>query len=189
MSVRPSRAGVLLACLFASAPSGYAGAIPCWLPPVSAPVIDRFREPSCAWCPGNRGIEYGTPEGAPVTAVSTGRVTYAGRIAGTVYVVVRHGDGRRVTYGNLSGESFDSGDLVVRGQHIGNAGGRLHLGVREDDRYVDPAQFLGRLVRAPRLIPTDGSSGNPAPPPQVTCGRSAGLALPLGTLSRWLTAR
>ena len=32
-------------------------------PPVAAPVVDPFREPPCAWCPGNRGIEYGPPAG------------------------------------------------------------------------------------------------------------------------------
>ena len=165
------RAGVMLAIVSAAIPFGAVDALPCWRPPVAAPITDPFRAPSCAWCPGNRGIEYGTSSGAVVRSVATGRVTYAGRIAGTVYVVVRHGDGRRVTYGNLAAESFDQGDLVVRGQFVGRAGGPFHLGVREGSRYVDPAPFIGRLVRRPRLIPADGGRGNPAPPPRLTCAR------------------
>jgi len=165
------RASLLAALVSTLVPAGAVRAAPCWRPPVAAPVADPFRKPSCAWCPGNRGIEYRTREGTSVTAVASGRVSYAGRIAGTVYVVVRHGDGRRVTYGNLSAVTFDTGDLVVRGQRIGRAVGRFHLGVREGERYVDPARFIGRLIRSPRLIPVDGRRGNPAPPPRLTCRR------------------
>ena len=167
--IRP--VSVLLAIVSATVPYGAVHALPCWRPPVTAPVTDPFREPSCAWCPGNRGIEYGTSGGATVRSVATGRVAYAGRIAGTVYVVVRHGDGRRITYGNLARESFDTGDLVIRGQLIGRTAGRFHLGVREGARYVDPAPFIGRLVHRPRLIPSDGGRGNPAPSARLTCAR------------------
>ena len=34
-------------------------------------------------------------------AVASGEVTFSGTVAGTRYVVVRHADGLRVTYGNL----------------------------------------------------------------------------------------
>lgn len=168
------RAGVALALIVVALPSGAAQALPCWYPPVTARVTDPFREPACTWCPGNRGLEYGTATGATVRAAATGRVTYSGTIAGTVYVVVRHGDGRRVTYGNLRAASFAIGDLVVRGRVIGRTAGRFHLGVREGDRYVDPAPFVGRLLRSPRLIPVDGRTANPAPPARLACGRSRG---------------
>jgi murein DD-endopeptidase MepM/ murein hydrolase activator NlpD len=161
--------GIVLAAIFLLVPSSIVHAAPCWPPPVAAHVSDPFREPTCAWCPGNRGIEFGTVRGAAVRAVATGRVTFAGTVTGTVYVVVRHGDGRRVTYGNLESESYDVGDLVVRGQRIGQAAGAFHLGLRDGDRYVDPWPYLGRYVRRPRLIPVDGSRGNPAPPPRLTC--------------------
>ena len=168
------RAAVALAFIVVALPSGAVHALPCWYPPVTARVTDPFREPACTWCPGNRGLEYGTATGATVRAAATGRVTYAGMIAGTVYVVVRHGDGRRVTYGNLRANSFDVGDLVVRGQVVGRAAGRFHLGVRERDRYVDPAPFIGQLIRSPRLIPVDGRTANPAPPARLTCRRASG---------------
>jgi murein DD-endopeptidase MepM/ murein hydrolase activator NlpD len=176
------RACSVLVVMSTSVPIGVADAGACWPPPVDAPITDLFRPPTCTWCPGNRGIEYGTSRGAPVRAVATGRVSYAGSIAGTVYVVIRHGDGRRVTYGNLLGESFDVGDLVVRGQIIGRAGGRLHLGVRDGERYVDPARFIGRLVSRARLVPVDGSRPNPAPPPRLSCAAGAGSANPVVTL-------
>ena len=151
-------------------PSGVVEGRACWTPPVTARVTDPFREPGCAWCAGNRGIEYGTVAGERVSAVATGRVTYAGTIAGRTYVVVRVADGRRVTYGNLASESFDVGDLVIRGQLVGRAAGRFHLGVRVGDRYVDPAPMIGRLVHRPRLVPEDGSPANPGRPPRLRCG-------------------
>src|SRR5688572_19084604 len=81
-------------------PPGQALAGPCWPPPVEAAISDHFRQPACEWCPGNRGLEYATAEGDGVRAVSSGEVTFSGRVAGTGYVVVRHADGLRVTYGN-----------------------------------------------------------------------------------------
>lgn len=169
MSRPATVSGVVLVALSLLVPSRVVVAEPCWTPPVVAPVSDPFRNPACAWCAGNRGIEFGTEPGAVVTAVATGRVTFAGSVTGTVYVVVRHGDGRRVTYGNLDSEGYDTGDLIVRGQLVGRTAGAFHLGLREGDRYLDPGPYLGRLVPRPRLIPVDGSRANPAPPPRLTC--------------------
>ena len=64
------RASLLAALVSTLVPAGAVHAAPCWRPPVAAPVADPFRKPPCAWCPGNRGIEYRTQEGAPVTAVA-----------------------------------------------------------------------------------------------------------------------
>jgi murein DD-endopeptidase MepM/ murein hydrolase activator NlpD len=142
----------------------------CWRAPVVAPVADPFREPGCAWCPGNRGIEYASPAGAAVTAVATGRVTFSGRVAGTPYVVVRHADGIRVTYGNVASD-LSTGDVVVGGTRVGATVGRFHFGVREGTRYLDPAPLIGRLVGVVRLIPIGGDPPAAGPPPVLRCDR------------------
>lgn len=141
----------------------------CWRPPVAGVVVDPFREPTCPWCPGNRGLEYSTATAAPVVAVETGRVTFAGSIAGVTYVVVRHRDGRRVTYGGLTERRHAEGDLVLRGQLVGATGPTFHFGVRLGDRYVDPAPLIGKWVGRARLVPTDGSASPPAPAPVLRC--------------------
>lgn len=141
----------------------------CWAPPVVAPVTDPFRPPACRWCPGNRGIEYDTRPGQLVRAVATGRVSFAGSVAGTTYVVIEHRDGRRVTYGGLAARRHDRGDVVLRGQVVGTTAGTFHLGLRIGERYVDPAPWIGRYVGRPRLVPSDGSPAAPAPPPRLRC--------------------
>mgnify|MGYP003562817032 CR=1 FL=1 len=165
------RRTVALACVLVvgSLPGHVVRAAPCWSPPVDAEVTDPFREPACTWCPGNRGVEYGTARGAPVRAVASGEVTFSGTVAGTRYVVVRHAGGLRVTYGNLASTELGRGDVVARGAVIGLTAGRFHLGVRNGERYVDPAPFIGELRGVVRLIPADGSAPAPAPPPRVRC--------------------
>jgi len=142
----------------------------CWKAPVDAPVDDPFRRPACRWCPGNRGIEYDTVQGVPVFAVATGRVTFAGSVAGTGYVVIRHADGLRATYANLAVGSLRAGDVVTRGSRVGVSSGRFHFGLRQGSRYIDPAPMIGRLVYAARLIPTDGTAPVAARPPTLRCG-------------------
>ena len=142
----------------------------CWQPPVPAPVTDPYREPACRWCPGNRGIEYATATGTPVRAVAAGTVGFAGVIAGERYVVVRHADGRRATYGGLADARFGTGDLVVAGTVVGTTTTRFHFGLRDGDAYVDPTPLLGQLVYRTRLVPSDGAAPAPAGPPRLRCG-------------------
>jgi murein DD-endopeptidase MepM/ murein hydrolase activator NlpD len=150
-------------------PGSVAIAGECWHPPVTAPVADPFREPACRWCPGNRGLEYATSGGELVRAVAAGRVTFSGTVAETAYVVVEHADGRRATYGNLADRLFAVGDLVAGGALVGRAAGPVHFGLREGDRYVDPAPFIGRLLGIVRLVPEDGTASGPSPPPRLVC--------------------
>jgi murein DD-endopeptidase MepM/ murein hydrolase activator NlpD len=147
----------------------------CWRPPVSAPVADPFREPLCRWCPGNRGIEYATDAGDAVTAATAGEVTFSGTVAGRTYLVIRHPDGKRATYGNLSDRLHTQGDVVATGALIGHAAGAFHFGLREGERYVDPAPFIGRLAGIVRLVPADGSAAAPAGPPRLVCDAAASV--------------
>jgi murein DD-endopeptidase MepM/ murein hydrolase activator NlpD len=166
---RRAALAALLAVVAVGMASSRSAVAACWRPPVVAPVADPFRPPTCRWCPGNRGIEYDTRPGQPVTAVESGRVTFAGAVAGTLYVVVEHRDGRRVTYGRLADLRHDRCDVVLRGQVVGTTGDAFHFGVRVGDRYADPDESIGRLVGRPRLVPNDGSPAAPGPAPALRC--------------------
>lgn len=165
-----ARAAVVTAAFISllAVPNGVAAQ--CWLPPVAGTVTDPFREPPCRWCAGNRGIEYRVAAQTVVRAVAAGHVVYSGTVAGVGYVVVRHADGRRVTYGRLVERLVTRGDVVVARARIGRASGTFHFGLRDGDRYLDPAPLLGRLVGPTRLVPVDGSRPRPPGPPQVACG-------------------
>jgi murein DD-endopeptidase MepM/ murein hydrolase activator NlpD len=165
---------LLIAVLLLQAGASGAAAA-CWHPPVTAPVVDPFRPPACPWCAGNRGIEYGTRPGVPVRSVAAGEVTFSGRVAGTGYVVVRHLDGRRATYGGLARAFVGAGDRVQTGALIGATAGHLHFGLRAGQTYLDPAPFFGRLIGRPRLVPTDGAAPRAAPPPKLRCDVPATL--------------
>jgi murein DD-endopeptidase MepM/ murein hydrolase activator NlpD len=145
---------------------------------VTAPVSDPFREPACRWCPGNRGIEYATHPGDPVTAVRGGEVTFSGTVAGRTYIVIRHPDGKRATYGNLTDRLHAEGDVIAAGVVVGHAAGAFHFGLRDGERYVDPAPFIGTFVGVVRLIPADGSTAPPSGAARLVCSgvRSVGNA-------------
>ncbi len=149
----------------------------CWRPPVSAPVADPFREPLCRWCPGNRGIEYATSAGDRVVAVTAGKVSFSGTVAGRTYVVIRHADGKRATYGNLVDRLYAQGDVVATGAVVGHAASAFHFGLRDGERYVDPAPFIGRLAGVVRLVPVDGSAAAPAGPPRLVCNAPATVGI------------
>ncbi len=160
---------VLAATGLAVLPPGLVDASPCWLPPTSAPVVDPFRQPACRWCPGNRGIEYGTRDGDAVRAAATGTVTFSGTIGGTTYVVVQLPGDLRVTYGSITGVTLRRGDVIVRGTVIGAVVGHLHFGLRDGDAYIDPAPFLGSLTYSARLIPVNGDEPASPHPPELRC--------------------
>jgi murein DD-endopeptidase MepM/ murein hydrolase activator NlpD len=165
------RVCVLIFCVIALLePSAAVDAAPCWRPAVAGRVTDPFRAPSCRYCSGNRGIEYSVRRATRVTAVAAGIVTWAGSIAGTRYVVVRHANGWRVTYGKLINASVSTGDTVVRGTRLGTASGSFYFGLRIGTDYRDPAPFIGRLVGRSRLVPVDGTRPRAVPVASLRCG-------------------
>jgi hypothetical protein len=128
--------------------------------PVDAPVSDPFRPPANPWDPGNRGIEYDTPPDTVVEAAADGDVTFAGPVAGVLWVTLGHADGVRTTYGPLASVAVAQGQAVRQGQEIGTTAGRLLFTARQNGEYIDPAKMLagGGIIR---LLPV---------PPRVDFG-------------------
>ena len=135
-----------LVALAASAPAT-AGAAPAapvtYRPPVDAPIVDAFRPPPENWNSGNRGLEYATEPGTPVTASAAGEVVFAGPVADGLHVVVLHDDGLRTSYSFLALVGVKRGDKVKQGQTLGTTQSRFHFGVRAGEAYLDPAKLFG----------------------------------------------
>ncbi len=125
--------------------------------PVDRAVLDPFRLPQGQYGPGNRGLEYDTLPGDPVRAIGAGQVTFAGQVAGRLVVSIVHPDGRRSSLVGLASLSVRAGELVARGTLVGTAAPQLHLGLREGERYVDPAPFLSDGPRRAVLVPVEGA--------------------------------
>ena len=124
-------------------------------PPVDAPVSDPFRMPDGPYGPGNRGIEYATSPGDAVRAGAEGVVSFAGPVAGNLYVTLDHGGGLLSSYSYIDRVSVAHGDSAGRGDVIGFTGETpLHFSVRIDGSYVDPAAFIGVRRVSVRLLPT-----------------------------------
>jgi septal ring factor EnvC (AmiA/AmiB activator) len=97
-----------------------------------------------------RGIEIAAREGAPVRAVSDGRVAFADWYKGYGrLMIVEHGNGFYTLYGNLSRLELKTGDTALKGQVIGLAGdtgslkgSRLYFEIRRNGEAQDPLLWL-----------------------------------------------
>jgi murein DD-endopeptidase MepM/ murein hydrolase activator NlpD len=139
-------------------------------PPVEGPLplVRGFEEPAGPFGPGHRGVDFGAVPGVPVRAPASGRVTFAGLVAGTTWVSIRVAPGVLVTLGPLRTLEPSPGQAVTTGDRLGTLasghGGAdrsvaaLHLGLRVDGRYVDPLPWLAGLAR-PRLVPLPEPGG------------------------------
>ena len=124
-----------------------------FLPPVSVPISDAFgtaRVINQEVKSRHLGLDYGAPSGTPVHAVNQGTVILARPLffEGNC-VVIDHGQGLMSLYLHLSEFRVKEGDEVAPQQVVGLSGGtgratgpHLHLAVRWQGVYVDPAILL-----------------------------------------------
>ncbi len=144
----------------------------CYEVPVNSPIVDPFRVPACAYCPGNRGLEYTPATGSKVVAAADGVVRFSGVVAGVRYLVVEQADVHTATYGRLASALVAVGARVGPGVVVGTTTNRFYFGLRQGTRYIDPAPLFGSPRYRPRLIPADGSAPRRAPPPTMRCAVS-----------------
>ena len=164
--VRSSRRGRVRRCavvLVASvAGRSPAPAVPCWPPPVDAPVVDPFRAPACAWCPAIGASSTAPPPGSRCAAVGgRRRSTFAGvgrrhalrrrrprrRAAGHVRRPGRPRRARRAT------SSWPAASSARAGRRASTSGC-----ARGDDVRRSGAAASACWRCRPRLVPTDGTA-------------------------------
>jgi peptidase M23-like protein len=105
----------------------------------------------------HRGLDYHAPEGTPIRAANAGTVVLAQELfyEGNC-VILDHGEQFMTLYMHLSKIEVAPGETVKQGQQIGLSGatGRatgphLHVAVRWQGAYLDPAQLW--LLSLPKL--------------------------------------
>jgi murein DD-endopeptidase MepM/ murein hydrolase activator NlpD len=88
---------VLAGILVTGPASASADASSPWTRPVAGRVVRPFVAPKSRYGAGHRGADLAATPGTPVRAAGTGRVVFAGPVAGTRHVVVEHDDGLKTT--------------------------------------------------------------------------------------------
>lgn len=162
--MRPARVAAFAACI-ASGLAGCAPAPPApslsryaaertpftatfW--PAQGPVIRRFDGQR------NRGIDIAGEEGAPVLAITQGRVVYAGStLAGYgKMVIIKHDDTFVTAYAHNRRLLVQEREVVLAGQQIAEMGSSdapatmLHFEIRRYGKAVDPETYLVRSAGA-----------------------------------------
>jgi murein DD-endopeptidase MepM/ murein hydrolase activator NlpD len=148
-------------------PAPRRGRVPALWMPVTGPVVRGFDARAGPFGPGHRGIDILAPAGALVGAPATGRVGFAGPVAGTAWVSLVVAPGVLVTLGPLLDRAVTPGQRLralatvgrLRPGH-GAGGATLHMSARVDGMYVDPLPYLVDRPR-PRLAPLIDPGGLP----------------------------
>ena len=130
------------------APAAARAAERTWVRPVDGAVVKPFVAPKTRFGPGHLGVHLRAAPGTPVRAAGDGSVVFAGKVAYSRHIVIRHANGWRTTY-----------SFVASMRVIGTTGGRgpnhdgtvLHLGLRIGDTYVDPMQLFDARDLADRV--------------------------------------
>jgi murein DD-endopeptidase MepM/ murein hydrolase activator NlpD len=110
----------------------------------------------------HRGLDYHAQEGTPIHAVNAGTVVLAQELfyEGNC-VIIDHGQQFMTLYMHMSKIDVAPGEMLKQGQQIGLSGAtglvtgpHLHVAVRWQGAYLDPAQLW--LLPLPKLSGSDG---------------------------------
>lgn len=129
------------------------------LPIKDGKITTKYKKLGKMWSKGyHTGVDFAVPTGTDIIAVADGVIANAnwGKSYGTQLVQqITVGDQKRwVIYAHLSKALVNLGDLVVKGQHIGESGNtgnssgpHLHFEMRDNVRWsagadCDPAEIL-----------------------------------------------
>ena len=103
--------------------------------------VERFHE----------GVDMAAPQGTPIYAAKTGKVTVTSFQAGGAgyYVSINHGDGFASIYMHMTHYIVKPGQHVSTGQvigYVGSTGGstgpHLHFGISYNGTYVNPMSYI-----------------------------------------------
>ncbi len=125
------------------------------LPIANGKVTTPYKKLGKMWSKGyHTGVDFAVPEGTDIVAVADGKIENAnwGKSYGTQ--LVQSVPGGWVIYAHLSKALVKPGDVVKKGQHIGESGNtgnssgpHLHFEMRNNIRWsagqdIDPAAIL-----------------------------------------------
>ena len=118
-------------------------------------VTTPYKKAGKMWSKGyHTGVDFAVPVGTDIIAVADGKIENATWGASYGTQLVQKVDGGWVIYAHLSKALVKAGDVVKKGQHIGESGNtgnssgpHLHFEMRDNIRWsagkdIDPAKIL-----------------------------------------------
>lgn len=166
-----------------------------WSRPVPGRIVRPFDPPKSRFGAGHLGADLAAAPGSPVHAAGPGEVAFAGRVAGSLHVVLAHAGNLRTSYSFLASVAVRRGDRVEGGEVVGTSGGVgpghdgsvVHFGLRSGDTYLDPMLLLQPvdLATLVHLAPTT-IGPRPASGPDERRGLLAGLGHDAGAVAHAL---
>ena len=99
----------------------------------------------------HEGVDLSAPQGTPIYAAKSGKVTTTSFQAGGAgyYVSINHGDGFSSVYMHMTHYIVKPGNYVNAGQvigYVGSTGGstgpHLHFGISYNGKYVNPLKYI-----------------------------------------------
>lgn len=147
-------------------PYGFAWPIPGYTTITS--YFGKRTSPTAGASSFHKGLDIGAPEGTALIAVIDGKITYIGFLGGGGYTITLSKDDMKITYCHVSpnfivqvGQEIQKGEIIgqvgpkyvygVKGNNYQDATGKptngattgchLHLGIRIEEKYIDPLQF------------------------------------------------
>jgi murein DD-endopeptidase MepM/ murein hydrolase activator NlpD len=143
--------------------------------PITSPFGPRDNSKHPGISSNHKGIDFGTPVGSPLTAVTDGVISTIGNDANGYgnWVEVKHEDGTASRYGHLSQVGVSRGQKVSPGQVVGRSGGKagapgagnstgphLHFEIlNEKGVKVNPAPYLSGAPAGPIGTNVTGVAG------------------------------
>ena len=109
------------------------------------------------WWQSHLGVDIAAEEGTNVSSMYDGTVIDVSYNAGMGNMVtIDHGDNVIATYASLGEVGVNKGDVVKKGDIIGTVstsagnefldGAHLHLSVKKNDKYVNPAPYVNGTI-------------------------------------------
>lgn len=118
--------------------------------PISGHITSRYGAREAIRDHTHQGLDIAAPTGTKIKAAADGIVSYSGVKGGYGnLIILDHGNGIETYYGHCSklcvnvGEEVKAGDIIAEVGSTGNSTGpHLHLEIRRNGNYVDPANYL-----------------------------------------------
>ena len=155
--------------------------------PITSPFGPRDNSAHPGISANHHGIDFGTPVGTNLTAITNGVVSTIGNDAMGYgnWIEVKHDDGTASRYGHLSQIGVSRGQKVVPGQTVGKSGGKA--GAAGAGNSTGPHlhfEFLDK--KGVKVTPAPYLSGAPAGP--IGTSISAPVSGPTATFSNSMSS-